>query len=334
MNVCPACGAEVAAALLACPACHRFVHADELKTLAADAERASRSGDKAAALAAWQRALTLLPPESRQHAQVEAKVSALAAEAPPAPAAPKPSWARGAAAGAGAFGLAIWKLKWLAIALATKGKLLLLGLTKLPTLLSMAFAFGVYMTAFGWKFALGLLLTTYVHEIGHVAWLRRYGIAATAPMFIPGVGALVRLKQAIPDVRIDARVGLAGPLWGLAASAVCAAVAWRTGWAAWAAIAHVSAWINLFNLIPLGSLDGGRGLRALAERERLLLAGVAGALLLVLGADGAGLLLIAIAVAAAARAGEKNAPAKTDWFVFVEFAVLLAALALLGRGRL
>ena len=59
----------------------------------------------------------------------------------------------------------------------------------------MLLSLGVYWTAFGWKFALGLVLSIYVHEMGHVAMLRRYGIKSTAPMFIPGLGAMVRMKQ-------------------------------------------------------------------------------------------------------------------------------------------
>src|SRR2546430_4861243 len=78
---------------------------------------------------------------------------------------------------------------------------------------------GVYWTIWGWKFALGVVLSIYVHEMGHVQALQRYGIKATAPMFIPGVGAVVRLKQYPADRREDARVGLAGPLWGRPAAA-------------------------------------------------------------------------------------------------------------------
>ena len=78
--------------------------------------------------------------------------------------------------------------------------------------------FGVYWSIYGWPLALGLVLSIYVHEMGHVAMLRRLGIAASAPMFIPGVGALVMLKQHVTDPLIDAKIGLAGPVWGLGAA--------------------------------------------------------------------------------------------------------------------
>ena len=78
----------------------------------------------------------------------------------------------------------------LALFLLTKGKLLLFGLSKGTTFLSMLAALGVYWTLWGWKFALGFVLSIYVHEMGHVAAMKRFGLAATAPMFIPGFGAL------------------------------------------------------------------------------------------------------------------------------------------------
>jgi hypothetical protein len=91
-----------------------------------------------------------------------------------------------------------------------KAKFLLLGMTKLPTLLSAVAAFGVYWTVWGWKFALGLVASMYVHDMGHVFALRRYGIRATAPMFVPGLGAFVCMEQYPKSQREDARVGLAG----------------------------------------------------------------------------------------------------------------------------
>jgi len=103
----------------------------------------------------------------------------------------------------------------------SKGKLLLLGLTKISTLASMLAFFAVYWSLFGWRFALGFVMSIYIHEMGHVMALRRYNIAASAPMFIPFFGAFVRMKQYPGNVGEDARVGLAGPIWGLG-SAVAA----------------------------------------------------------------------------------------------------------------
>src|SRR3979490_2152904 len=99
-----------------------------------------------------------------------------------------------------------------ALLLLSKLKFLLLGLTKASTLISMFAFFGVYWSIYGWPLALGLVLAIYIHEMGHVAMLRRLGINAGAPMFIPGVGAFVMLKQHIGDPLTDSKVGLAGPV--------------------------------------------------------------------------------------------------------------------------
>jgi Zn-dependent protease len=161
--------------------------------------------------------------------------------------------------------------------------------------------------------------------MGHVAALRRFGIPATAPMFLPGIGAVVRLKQHPATPREDAQVGLAGPRWGLAACLAAAGVHVVTGWASWAAIAKVSAWINLFNLLPLGPLDGGRAFNALSRPQRwLALAALGGAWWL--SRDG---LLVLLALVAATRCFSAAAPAEGDARSAGEYALLALALAAL-----
>src|SRR4029079_16405953 len=127
----------------------------------------------------------------------------------------------------------LWKLKTVLLVLLGKGKQLLLGFSKAGTVLTMLLSFGAYWALWGWKFAAGLVLSIYVHEMGHVAALRRFGIPATAPMFIPGLGAFVRLKQPPATAIEDARVGLAGPRWGLGATIVAAALGAATGAPVW-----------------------------------------------------------------------------------------------------
>ncbi|SIO02621.1 Zn-dependent protease (includes SpoIVFB) [Singulisphaera sp. GP187] len=278
---CDSCGTEYATKLLACPQCHRLAHADALKQCADVAEAASRSGDLTTALAAWRDALVLLPPASRQYAAISARLETLSRQIDegqgvnPGPVSSQPgepdsaAWTgKAGVAGLGTLALLALKFKFVLIMALTKGKLLLLGLTKASTLFSMLLSLGVYWTAFGWKFALGLVLSIYVHEMGHVAALRRFGIRAGAPMFIPGLGAYVRLQQSLPDARADARVGLAGPIWGLFGALATFAAALATGSLMLAAIAKLAAWINLFNLIPIWQLDGGRGFRSMSRSER------------------------------------------------------------------
>ena len=101
-----------------------------------------------------------------------------------------------------------------------KLKFLLLGLTKATTLLSMLAFAGLYWNIFGWPMAIGLVVSIYIHEIGHVVELKRAGIEATAPMFIPGIGALIQSKRYPDDPKVEARIGLAGPVWGLGAALV------------------------------------------------------------------------------------------------------------------
>lgn len=311
---CAACNQELPPSLLACAGCGALVHAARLKTLAAAATDAEARGDRSAALAAWRDALALLPPSTKQFEAIAEKVRALSAEV----GAPAKSSARGWRSPLSAAGA-------LAVSLLAKGKLLLAGLTKAATLWSMVLAFGVYWTAFGWKFAVGLVATIYVHEMGHVMALSRYGIAATAPMFIPGFGALVRLKQHPMTVDEDAAVGLAGPIWGSAAAVFCYVVALATGWPSWFAIARTAAWINLFNLLPIWQLDGGRAFNALSKPGRLL-AACAPLAAWLLASDG---LLLLVAIAAFARAFGPRAPQRTNRTIFITYVALIGALTAL-----
>jgi Zn-dependent protease len=258
-GLCTGCGSQLAAGLLGCPACGRLVHGDELRRLAAEAEAATEAGDRVRAAGLWHQALAFLPPGAGQRNAIAARIAALG----PLDVAPsgttKPDGSRRAATA-----LAVAAL----VFILTKAKLLLLGLTKMSTLLSMLAFLGVYWSLFGWKFAAGIVISIYIHEMGHVAALRRSGIPASAPLFIPGLGAFVRLHMSPPDARTDARIGLAGPVWGLGA-AVAAYVAYLvTGAPIWAAITHVGAFLNLFNLIPVWQLDGGRGFHALTRTQR------------------------------------------------------------------
>src|SRR5579872_4581938 len=225
----------------------------------------------------------------------------------------------------GAGGVAAWKFKTVLLIALTKGKLLLLGLTKISTLLSMLAMFGAYWLAYGWPFAAGLVLSIYVHEMGHVIALRRYNIAATAPMFIPFFGAFVRMKQYPANPVEDARVGLAGPIYGLGAAVVAWVVGLLTGAPIWMAIAKTGAWINLFNLIPIWQLDGGRGFRALTRYHR----GIALASVLVMWALTEDTMLLLIGLGALYRLFSKDYPAEPDNLTLVQYISLIVLLSLL-----
>jgi Zn-dependent protease len=147
-------------------------------------------------------------------------------------------------------------------------------------------------------------------------------------MFIPGVGAFVRLKQQPATPQEDARVGLAGPLWGAAAALGFLGVGLAAGWPSWLAIARVGAWINLFNMLPIWQLDGGRAFVALSRRQRGLIAGALWAMAL-LGGDG---LIFVLAIVATARAfTATQAPREGDRGVFWSYLVLATLFTLLVR---
>lgn len=325
MTSCPDCGTGIADRLLVCPGCQRLVHADALKQHAAAAERLTAAGDLRGALGAWRQAQPLLPHGSKQAAVIAAKVEVLVREvdagrggtpASAADVAPAPGAGKGLFAGIGAALLLV----------VTKGKFLLAGLTKGSTFFSMLVAFGVYWTVFGWWFAGGLVLSIYVHEMGHVLALHRLGMSASAPMFIPGLGAFIRMSSYPITPREDARVGLAGPLWGLGAALASLGLFLATGWAGFAAIAQIGALINLFNLMPVWQLDGSRGWRALGRVERWV---VVAALGLAYAWVQEGLLLL-IAIVAFARAF--GAPAvEPDRRAFVQFLLLIGALSALCK---
>ncbi len=276
--------------MLSCPACDTLVHAGRLKELAASAEAAKAAGQLPEESHAWQEALDLLPPTSRQYVTINERVAeitrrladapgALASQAPPS----APWYKRGSTAIVAVLVLAV-----------TKGKFLLLGLTKAKTFLSMFAFFGVYWSLYGWAFALGLVLTIYIHEMGHVYVLRKLGIRSGAPLFIPGLGAMILIKQRITDPSVDAKVGLAGPIWGLGAGVGAYIVYLVTGAGIWGAIAAVTGFINLFNLIPVWQLDGARGFHALSSWQRW---SAVAALAVAYGLTGQKMLLIVGAVA-------------------------------------
>lgn len=223
----------------------------------------------------------------------------------------------------GTIGALLFKFKTLGLLVLTKGKLVLLGLTKVNTLLSMLLSIGVYWVLYGWKFGLGFVLSIYVHEMGHVMALARYGIPASAPMFIPGFGAFVRLKAYPASPAEDARVGLAGPLWGLGAALACMGIGVITDSGLFSALAKVGAWINVFNLIPVWQLDGSRGFRALTRQHRIYIAALAG----LLWFWTAETMLILVALVAVWRCFTKDAPEQPDNVVLYQFAGLLAALS-------
>ncbi|HLG08424.1 MAG TPA: site-2 protease family protein [Gaiellaceae bacterium] len=140
---------------------------------------------------------------------------------------------------------------------------LLLKLKVVTTGGSMLVSIAAYAWIWGLPFAIGFVLLIFVHELGHVLELRRQGVPASAPLFIPFLGAVIGMRELPDDAWKEARVALAGPILGSVGAAACWVAGEATGSDLLVALAFVGFFLNLFNLIPIVPLDGGRAAGAL-----------------------------------------------------------------------
>ena len=147
-----------------------------------------------------------------------------------------------------------------------KFKFILFAIFKLKvitTSATMLVSIGAYTLLWGWKFAVGFVLLLLVHELGHALEARRQGIPVSAPLFIPFLGALIAMKGLPKDAWKEAQIALAGPIVG----SLGAAAVWAYGEATdnnlLIALAFTGFFLNLFNLLPIVPLDGGRAVAAL-----------------------------------------------------------------------
>jgi Zn-dependent protease len=153
------------------------------------------------------------------------------------------------------------------VALLTKLKAILLLLPKLKLLTTagtMIVSIVAYGALWGFSFGAGFVILLLVHEMGHVIALRREGIKASAPMFIPFLGAVISARSLGDNAAAEARVGLAGPILGSIGAAACILIWHATGNDLWRALAFTGFFLNLFNLLPVVPLDGGRAMAAMA----------------------------------------------------------------------
>ncbi len=145
-----------------------------------------------------------------------------------------------------------------------KSILLLLPKVKLlVTAGTMVVSIAAYATIWGFPFAFGFVILLLVHEMGHVIALRREGIKASWPMFIPFLGALISARSLGDNALAEARVGLAGPILGEHRRRRLPLVWLVTGHDFWRALAFTGLFLNLFNLLPVVPLDGGRAMAAM-----------------------------------------------------------------------
>jgi Zn-dependent protease len=256
-----------------CDQCHALVHSEKLDQLAAEAKALEAKGDLRQAREHWLMGLPLLPPNSRQASWIQQHARSLdtvADQVQPTPPSDN-KWAQ-----------RLGPVGPIAILLA-KGKTVLFALFKLKFLFSFAAFIGIYWAAWGMKFGIGFAVLILLHEMGHFVDIKRRGLPAEMPVFLPGLGAYVRWQAMGVPLETRAAISLAGPLAGFLAAVACAVLWWQTGNPLWAALARAGAVLNLLNLIPVWILDGGQAALALSKMERIILLTVCLALWLVLG---------------------------------------------------
>ncbi len=129
---------------------------------------------------------------------------------------------------------------------------------------TMLLSIGAYGMLWGWKYAVGFVLLIFVHECGHVVAARHFGLKASAPMFIPFMGAFIALRDAPRNAWIEAWIGISGPIAGALGALACHSAGEMLGMPLLVALAWSGYWLNLFNLIPVGQLDGGHVATALS----------------------------------------------------------------------
>jgi Zn-dependent protease len=211
------------------------------------------------------------------------------------PTAPEPEQPRRRRGGEGLLGRLLAPLIALvAFAGKLKGLLLLLPKAKfLVTSGSMLVSIAAYALIWGWQFGVGFVLLLLVHEYGHVIQLKREGVKdVSAPVFIPFLGAAIWSKTLGKDAAAEARVGLAGPIVGSIGALACVGLHAATGNNLFLALAFTGFFLNLFNLLPVGFLDGARAAAALSPWVWLL--GVFGIIILVLTIPNPIIILIAV----------------------------------------
>ena len=157
----------------------------------------------------------------------------------------------------------------LLIKFGAKLKFLILPILKFfPILLktggTMLFSIWAYSLFWGWKFAVGFVILILLHEFGHLIAARLFRLKVGLPVFIPFMGALIALKEAPRHAWVEFWIAAGGPIFGGLASLGCHCIYFATGNEFFSALAYTGYFLNLFNLMPTGFLDGGRMVTALS----------------------------------------------------------------------
>jgi Zn-dependent protease len=259
IHSCPACSHWLPDGTLACPDCQTLTYSQHLGQIAYSAQGLETEQKWVEARDRWRSALAWLPAEStqaasvRQHmAQIDARLKAVDDQ--------RAKWTKRL----GPFApIAFFLLK---------AKSFFFLLFKIKFLFSLVAFFAIYWAIFGWQFALGFTGGLFVHEMGHYLAVRRRGLKADLPMFIPGMGAYVRWYSEGVSREDIAAIALAGPLFGLTAALAFLAVWVETHSRICMVLAYTTAWVNFVNLLPVFIFDGAHATLALSRMQRGLIA--------------------------------------------------------------
>jgi Zn-dependent protease len=263
---CARCSRPLPPGALACDRCHTLVHEEEMERHAAEARALESQNRLNEARERWLAILPLLPFDSKQAEWIRSHAQQLDSATPATQQArpdTKSQWVKRLA-----------PLAPLAVFLA-KINSVLLFLVKLKPLVSFGLFIAAYWALWGPKFGIGFAVLVLIHEMGHYIDIRRRGLPANMPMFVPGLGAYVRWQAMGVSLETRAAISLAGPLAGTLAAAVCVLLWYQTHDPLWGALARVGAWLNALNLIPVWIFDGAQAAKALRKTEIIVLAVVA-----------------------------------------------------------
>ena len=227
-----------------CDHCHALVHSQDLERLSAEAKELEARGNLRQAREKWLSALPLLPPTSTQADWIKHHAEALTADGD-LPRAAGPSDQQ-------------WPQQHELVSPIETQAGRNQSPVKLTSVLSFLAFVAIYSIGSGLKFGIGFAVLILIHEMGHFVDIKRRGLPADMPVFLPGLGAYVRWQAMGVSSETRAAISLAGPLAGFFASVACAVIWYQTGNPLWASLARIGAILNLLNLIPVWVLDGGQ----------------------------------------------------------------------------
>ena len=240
----------------------------QLQELVSRARQATSAGQLDAARQIWLAILNFLPSDAPERPHVQREIERLTERLQQPP---KPDWKKRL----GPLGVVI--------AFLAKFKTVFLVLANFKYLFGALAFIAIYWEMFGPLFAVGFFASIFIHELGHYIVVRRYGMQAKLPMFIPFLGAYVQWTGTNVDPGVRANISLAGPLFGFLSGIAFFGLYVATGSQVWLYIAQIAGWLNLLNLIPIGFFDGGRAMDVISAGQRTAILALSIAMVFLVG---------------------------------------------------